>query len=90
LPLLANCGRAFLDNVVTSVLAPVSGAKWKEYAGGYTDWQRQRPAAAVQDKPAAKAPAHEKTPAKLTYKEQRELEALPGEIEGELVGELER
>jgi ABC transport system ATP-binding/permease protein len=54
--------------------------KWKEYAGGYTDWLRQRPAV-VEEKPAAKAPAREKTRSKLSYKESRELESLPGEIE---------
>jgi ABC transport system ATP-binding/permease protein len=79
--LLVSHDRAFLDNVVTSVLAPEGGGKWKEYAGGYTDWLRQRPAAVVEEKPAAKAPAREKARAKLSYKEQRELEALPGEIE---------
>jgi len=87
--LLVSHDRAFLDNVVTSVLAPEGGGTWKEYAGGYTDWQRQRaaassgerPAAAGDEKPAAKAPAREKTRAKLSYKEHRELEALPGEIE---------
>jgi ATP-binding cassette subfamily F protein uup len=79
--LLVSHDRAFLDNVVTSVLAPEGGGRWKEYAGGYTDWLRQRPAAAVEEKPAAKAPAREKARAKLSYKEQRELEALPGEIE---------
>ena len=79
--LLVSHDRAFLDNVVTSVLAPEGGGKWKEYAGGYTDWLRQRPAAAVEEKLAAKAPARDKARAKLSYKEQRELEALPKEIE---------
>jgi len=79
--LLVSHDRAFLDNVVTSVLAPEGDGKWKEYAGGYSDWLRQRPAAAVEEKPAAKAPAREKARVKLSYKEQRALEALPGEIE---------
>jgi ATP-binding cassette subfamily F protein uup len=79
--LLVSHDRAFLDNVVTSVLAPEGDGKWKEYAGGYADWLRQRPAAAVEEKPAAKAPAREKARVKLSYKEQRALEALPGEIE---------
>jgi len=81
--------RAFLDNVVTSVLASEGGGRWKEYAGGYTDWQRQVAAAAsgqppatpVEEAPAAKAPAREKPRAKLSYKESRELEALPAQIE---------
>ncbi len=79
--LLVSHDRAFLDNVVTSVLAPEGDGKWKEYAGGYSDWLRQRPAAAVEEKFAAKAPAREKARVKLSYKEQRALEALPGEIE---------
>ncbi len=79
--LLVSHDRAFLDNVVTSVLAPEGDGKWKEYAGGYADWLRQRPAAVVEEKAAAKAPAREKARVKLSYKEQRALEALPGEIE---------
>ncbi|MGH8707466.1 MAG: ATP-binding cassette domain-containing protein [Burkholderiales bacterium] len=79
--LLVSHDRAFLDNVVTSVLAPEGGGAWKEYAGGYSDWVRQRPAGAAEDKAAPKSPAREKSRAKLSYKEARELEALPREIE---------
>jgi ATP-binding cassette subfamily F protein uup len=79
--LLVSHDRAFLDNVVTSVLAPLGGGKWKEYAGGFTDWLRQRAPVAVEEKPAARAPAREKARSKLSYKEQRELESLPKEIE---------
>ena len=80
--LLVSHDRAFLDNVVTSVLAPEGGGAWREYAGGYSDWVRQRPAAAaVEEKAAAKAAARDKSRAKLSYKETRELAALPGEIE---------
>jgi ATP-binding cassette subfamily F protein uup len=77
--LLVSHDRAFLDNVVTSVLAPEGGGAWKEYAGGYTDWLRQRPAAVQEASP--RAPARDKPRAKLSYKETRELEALPAEIE---------
>ena len=80
--LLVSHDRAFLDNVVTSVLAPEGGGAWREYAGGYSDWVRQRPAAAaMEEKAAAKAAARGKSRAKLSYKETRELAALPGEIE---------
>jgi ATP-binding cassette subfamily F protein uup len=84
--LLVSHDRAFLDNVVTQTLAPEGGGKWKEYAGGYSDWVRQRPAAVAEEKPAAKTttkatPRERKGPVKLTFKETRELEALPGEIE---------
>ena len=80
--LLVSHDRAFLDNVVTQTLAAEGGGAWREYAGGYSDWLRQRPAPAEEQKPAAKAaPARERSRAKLSYKETRELEALPAEIE---------
>jgi ATP-binding cassette subfamily F protein uup len=79
--LLVSHDRAFLDNVVTQTLAAEGDGTWKEYAGGYSDWVRQRPAAAAKEGVATKTAAREKTRAKLSYKETRELEALPGEIE---------
>ena len=80
--LLVSHDRAFLDNIVTSTLAAEGGGVWKEYAGGYSDWLRQRPAPATEERPAPKeGPARERTRVKLSYKEARELEALPGEIE---------
>ena len=39
--LLVSHDRAFLDNVVTQTLAAEGGGRWREYAGGYTDWLRQ-------------------------------------------------
>ena len=44
--LLVSHDRAFLDNVVTQVLAPLGDGRWREYVGGYSDWLRQRPARA--------------------------------------------
>src|SRR5262249_10602047 len=84
--LLVSHDRAFLDNVVTQTLAAEGDGRWKEYAGGYTDWMRQRPAVEplTRASPATgepKVPAREKRRTKLTYKETRELEALPKEIE---------
>jgi ABC transport system ATP-binding/permease protein len=79
--LLVSHDRAFLDNVVTQTLAAEGDGKWKEYAGGYSDWVRQRPATAAEEKAATKAAARDKGRAKLSYKEMRELEALPKEIE---------
>jgi ATP-binding cassette subfamily F protein uup len=80
--LLVSHDRAFLDNVVTQTLAPEGDGKWKEYAGGYSDYARQR---TVQKEEAAprRTPSltKEKPRAKLSYKESRELEALPREIE---------
>ena len=90
--LLVSHDRDFLDNVVTSTLALEGEGKLGEYVGGYSDWLRQRPApvapqAAPAPKPmpapasvpAAAAPAAAKK--KLSYKDQRELDALPGKIE---------
>ncbi|HWJ04261.1 MAG TPA: ATP-binding cassette domain-containing protein [Steroidobacteraceae bacterium] len=89
--LLVSHDRRFLDNVVTQVLAPEGSGLWREYVGGYGDWVRQRPAGvaagprvAAGPKPSAapgvvRAGEHAKT--KLSYKENRELEELPGRIE---------
>ena len=79
--LLVSHDRAFLDNVVTQTLAAEGGGAWKEYVGGYTDWVRQRPAAMTQEKAGSKAAVRGKGKVKLSYKETRELESLPQEIE---------
>jgi ATP-binding cassette subfamily F protein uup len=89
--LMVSHDRAFLNNVVTSVLVLEGDGKIGEYVGGYDDWLRQdraRKAAEPQGEKAAPgkkdAPVREgAAPArkKLSFKEQRELEALPGRIE---------
>jgi len=87
--LLVSHDRAFVDNVATSTLAFEGDGQVFEYVGGYTDWLRQRrsPAAALaavapQSRSAsAQAASTAPAPAKLSYKEQRELEQLPGRIE---------
>jgi ATP-binding cassette subfamily F protein uup len=79
--LLVSHDRAFLDNVVTQTLAAEGGGKWKEYVGGYSDWVRQRPAGVTEEKASSKAAARDKARVKLSYKETRELESLPKEIE---------
>ena len=90
--LLVSHDRTFLDNVVTSTLVFEGDGTFNEYAGGYDDWeryQRQIPDAPKETKkpvtaPAVTGPVEAKRtdkPRKLTYKEQRELEALPGKIE---------
>jgi ABC transport system ATP-binding/permease protein len=93
---LVSHDRRFLDNVVTSTIAwegdPAFGGRpglWREYEGGYEDWklqrERTRQALAAAAAPAPARPAETARPAparaKLSYKEQRELEALPGRIE---------
>ncbi|HEY4349658.1 MAG TPA: ATP-binding cassette domain-containing protein [Paraburkholderia sp.] len=91
--LLVSHDRAFLDNVATSVIASEGEGKWREYVGGFTDWQIQRERAeqlAQRDTPkeAVKEAAPKESATgrnaqrsvKLSYKEQRELEALPERI----------
>src|SRR5450631_2697644 len=83
---LVSHDRAFLDNVVTQTIAHEGGGRWKEYAGGYTDWQRARtgavretPDALGKAQPAGPAATRKKT--KLSYKETRELEELPQKLQ---------
>ncbi|HJV74065.1 MAG TPA: ATP-binding cassette domain-containing protein [Noviherbaspirillum sp.] len=87
---LVSHDRMFLDNVVTQVIVAEGDGMWREYVGGYSDWERvratplQAPAKAAQkseSKPASKEmPPAPAKPKKLSYKEQRELETLPGLI----------
>jgi len=93
---LVSHDRTFLDNVVTQVIVAEGNGLWREYIGGYTDWERVRATAAQapspsmsgaagqqKDTPASKAPQPASAPKqkKLSYKEQRELEELPALIE---------
>jgi ATP-binding cassette subfamily F protein uup len=93
---LVSHDRRFLDNVVTSTIAwegEESPGRWREYEGGYEDWKMQRErarglavqaekrnVAAPKPAPAPPPPPAAKTK-KLSYKEQRELDALPARIE---------
>ncbi|MEO8154298.1 MAG: ATP-binding cassette domain-containing protein [Rhizobacter sp.] len=90
---LVSHDRRFLDNVVTSTIAwegDESPGLWREYEGGYEDWKAQQTRArSLREKPAkpsAPAAAVALQPvtkkAKLSYKEQRELDGLPSRIEG--------
>jgi ABC transport system ATP-binding/permease protein len=80
--ILVSHDRKFLDNVVTQTLAAEDAGVWREYVGGYSDWLQQRPAPAVTDAPSPRrAPARAKARSKLSYKDERELAALPQEIE---------
>ena len=77
--------RAFIDNVVTQTLVAEGNGRWKEYAGGYSDWLQQRPQRLNEGSPSksnvtADAP-REKSRVKLSFKEQRELAELPQQIE---------
>jgi len=81
---LVSHDRTFLDNVVTQVIVAEGNGLWREYIGGYTDWERVRDrpvpaavkaAAKTEPKNAPAAPAAKQK--KLSYKEQRELDELP-------------
>jgi ATP-binding cassette subfamily F protein uup len=83
--LLVSHDRDFLDNVVTSTLVFEGDGHIGEYVGGYGDWMRDKEKEAARAKAAAAAPAPAPRPSaaparKLTNREQRELEALPGMI----------
>ena len=107
--LLVSHDRAFLDNVVTSVIAFEGEGRVNEYVGGYQDWIRQggkfptESTSQVSDSNQAEktnktasesktnvvensAPAKPK--AKLSYKLQREFDAMPDTIAA-LEAELE-
>ena len=91
---LVSHDRRFLDNVVTSTIAWEGPGRWREYEGGYEEWKVQR-ARTLALQAAAEAPvrAASPTPAggsgtkpaapsrKLSYKDQREFDALPARIE---------
>jgi len=84
--LLVSHDREFLNNVVTSTLVFEPDGAIREYAGGYDDWlsQRVRPVdkkRAVKERSSEKARIKKEKPRKLTFKEGKELEALPGRIE---------
>lgn len=83
--LLVSHDRAFLDRVVTMIVAMDGTGKAEVSVGGWSDWvARQQPAmAAPKAKAAAPAPAAApKKASKLSYKDARELADLPGRMEG--------
>ncbi len=87
---LVSHDRRFLDNVVTSTLVFEGEGRWREYVGDVQDWltqsarsaalQRERaeqaPTPAAKPAAAAPAPAPGAAKKKLSYKEQREFDAL--------------
>jgi len=85
--ILVSHDRAFLNNVVTSTMVLEGDGLINEYAGGYDDWLSQRHPEIVPEPPKSKVKKEpikkEKPiiPRKLTYKEQKELDALPLKIE---------
>jgi ATP-binding cassette subfamily F protein uup len=91
--LLVSHDRDFMDNVVTSLLVLRGDGSVDEQAGSYSDWEARggrlvepnAPPTRAQTEPAAGTTGATVEPAvarqRLSYKEKRELEALPGRIE---------
>src|SRR6476661_1484047 len=86
--LLVSHDRDFLDHVVTSTLVFEGNGHVAEYAGGYSDWVRQRPVPAAPPAPkkaASTAPQRANKsaskPRKLSFKETAELAELPDRID---------
>ncbi len=82
--------REFLDNVVTSIFVFEANGSIREYVGGYSDWIRRGRELADMENPnqtaqsrrsKAAAEARRSEPKKLSYKQQRELDKLPAQIE---------
>ncbi|RZU01085.1 ATP-binding cassette domain-containing protein [Rivibacter subsaxonicus] len=94
---LVSHDRRFLDNVVTSTIVSEGEGRWREFEGGVEDWliqsKRMAAIAAAAERGNAAAPAKApptpvaapapaaKPRAKLSYKEQRELDEMPSRIE---------
>ena len=84
--LLVSHDRTFINNIVTSTIVFEGDADVKEYVGGYDDWLRQRPKEPKPNKdsatkrvtPSAQTP---RAKTKLTFSEQKDLDALPETIE---------
>ncbi|MFZ6692515.1 ATP-binding cassette domain-containing protein [Undibacterium sp. SXout20W] len=93
---LVSHDRTFLDNVVTQVIVAEGDGQWREFIGGYSDWERYRntvTASKSTPKIDSKSSANNSTTGtiasaaktkKLSYKEQRELDELP-----KLIAQLE-
>lgn len=99
--LLVSHDRAFMDNVITSLLVLPGDGSVEEHAGGFSDWEarggRLQPldeaassrkvsndlTQSAADSSNQSSPKEQVAPKKkkLSYKEQRELESLPLEIE---------
>jgi ATP-binding cassette subfamily F protein uup len=85
--LIVSHDRDFLDNVVTSTLVFEGDGRIGDYVGGYADWVKEKEKEALAAmrsaaKPASLAEAPSKAGGrKLTNKERKELEELPGQIE---------
>jgi ATP-binding cassette subfamily F protein uup len=93
--LLVSHDRDFLDRIVTSTIALEGDGTATEYTGGYTDYLRQKSAAAEKPTRKVAAPLAERPRSarrKLSYNQQRALDRLPARMDAlrERVAGLER
>ena len=83
--LLVSHDRDFLNNVVTSTLVFESDCRVREYVGGYDDWMRQAAPISQAEPKRQAAPKIKREKfqgrRKISFKEHREVEALPEQIE---------
>ncbi len=83
--LIVSHDRDFLDRTVTVTLGLDGSGKVDVVAGGYEDWERKRTPraepAARKAPPKTAPPAPPRARTKLSYKDQRDLDLLPAEIE---------
>jgi ATP-binding cassette subfamily F protein uup len=77
--LLISHDRAFINQVVTSVLVYEKNGQFNEYIGGYDDYRHHKKS--VQEIALVKSTKTFAPVDKLTFKEQRELNQLPQYIE---------
>ena len=85
---LVSHDRMFLDNVITQSIVFTGNGSLKEYIGGYQDYldaktresQFQAASTTVQERQPEKEKPKANRTVKLSYKEQRELDALPDAI----------
>jgi ABC transport system ATP-binding/permease protein len=82
--LMVSHDRAFLNNIVTSTMALDGSGQVTETVGGYDDWQKQNESSTKPESKPRKATVSETqsetTSKKLSYKEQRALEAQKKEL----------
>ncbi len=93
---LVSHDRSFLDNVVTQTIVAEGEGRWREFVGGYSDWQRMKAARDDDRGGTVPAPAsvtsavvagvvkpdRPNRPARLSFNEKRELDGLPDRIAG--------
>jgi ATP-binding cassette subfamily F protein uup len=85
--LLVSHDRDFLDRLTSGIIAFEGLGRIGDYAGGYSDYRRQsreRESERTASKSTTKTktkPQQSRKAGKLSYKDQRELDRLPGELE---------